>query len=144
MEARVEGKEVLLEKLLYRGLGFGQSVNGCLLNASMSMSLSELENVIDREFNLFSSEMKKDAECFGDPIETLQSLGYSEFSEAVVLDPAAVACVIKEYLFFELLEGIFGGNEGRDFQYVINSIEELSINGDRVQMRCMVFRRLGI
>lgn len=143
MEAKIEDKNVSLDKITFRQLGFGQPVTDKELHrVSIRLTLRELQEAVSTEFDQFSRESKEDDKVHsGDTVVApLRSLGYPTLASALKTNREVVEQVLMEYLFFELLEGVLGENEETRCWYAVNSLVSIAIGDDHATIVSLVYK----
>ncbi len=129
-------KNVLLDlsKMTYRQLGFGERVlNRETFLFKVIVNLVEFQKIIENSFNEFVMEMKEDDENTGEQdIKELFEYNYPSFEQLLQTDRLTLSKVIRDYLFFEFLEGLFGQNDIDVCLYAVNRLDNIEIDSDKV------------
>ena len=123
-----------VERVTFREMGFGQPAAGKeLLKIVIDLTVNDLLDAVSEAFDQFAKESKEDDDRFGDlMVEPLRTLGYPTLRQALDSDRRAVANILLNYLFLELLDGLFGQNELSQCTYAVNSLESIKIEGDNL------------
>lgn len=110
----------------YRSLGFGENINIETKKFEFSINLSEIPEHFLKQANNFIQQCKEDdkQQEFAD-IPELEQLCYPDYSSMLEYHPALAATLIKDYLYFDLLNSIFPNSE--NLKLVINSIQSITI-----------------
>ena len=132
MKITIGGKSVGHETVTYRELGFGQNMSDTTIPYQLRLSSAEFQRVIRDLFNEFVVENEKD-DKETDESEALAELvrnGYPTFDALLSSSKHDLCNVIKDYLFFELLDGLLGSSNTTKYKFAINSLESLTCSKD--------------
>ena len=131
MRMAVNGAEIPLGQVTYRGLGFGERPGERSLQTfALRMSVDELRAAVEPAFDTFSSESKEDDAKHGGAttVAELVGLRYAGFAEAMRRDRVLVAKIVQKYLFLELLDALFGENDPGRCVCAVNSLESVVVD----------------
>ena len=124
-------------KVTFRQLGFGREVaDRKVLLFKLLIRFNQFKQLIQEEFNLFVNEIHDDdlkTNC-SDPIDEILQYNYPTFDELEKIDRDTLCMLIKEYLFFELLEACFDENEPKNCLVTINKINSIENINNTVQI----------
>ena len=115
-------------QITYRELGFGQNIPGPVLAVVIELSTVEMRAAVREAFNAFVADCEKDDKQYDCSlaVNELVHYGYPSFDEMYGLSKRDLCVVILDYLFFELLGGLFDASIPEDCAYAINSLEGIS------------------
>ncbi|WP_417391631.1 hypothetical protein [Gimesia sp.] len=132
MEINIDDKIVGHETVTYREIGFGQDPNITTIPYQLRLSSPEFRSVISDFFNEFVEENEKDDNETGwsEAIPELVRNDYPSFDELLISNKHDLCNVIKDHLFFELLDGLFASSLATKCQFAINSLESLTCSED--------------
>ena len=118
-------------KMTYRQLGFGEPISEReTFLFQIVLSLLEFQQIIENDFNKFVTEIKNDDEKYGDIVEDFFKYNYPSFEKLLQVSRQTLSKVILDYLFFELLEGLFDKNDA--CIYVVNRLDNINIDQEKV------------
>ncbi|WLH36727.1 hypothetical protein PSH79_05395 [Pseudomonas sp. FP2196] len=108
----------------YRSLGFGESISLETKTFELTISLSEIPELFLIHADAFIQQCEADdkQQEISD-IPELEQLCYPNYSKLVEHHPALAVTLIKDYLYFDLLESLFPYSE--NLKLVINSIQNI-------------------
>ncbi|OLF56436.1 hypothetical protein [Pseudomonas chlororaphis] len=108
----------------YRSLGFGEDTGLETSPYELTISFSELPEAFIKSSDSFIEQCKTDdiQQGFAD-IDELEKLNYPPFKNLIKSNPKLVAALIKDYLYFDLLDSLFP--ENKNLKLVINNIERI-------------------
>jgi hypothetical protein len=96
--------------------------------------------IIENSFNEFVTEMKDDDENTGEQdIKELSEYNYPSFEQLLRTDKQALSKIIRDYLFFEFLEGLFGINNIEVCLYSVNRLDNIGIDNEGVYVSGEVY-----
>ncbi len=107
------------------------------------MDFSELTHLIEELYDEFVVDTKEDDEKYGDTCEDIQSTGYAKFSEVSKNDKKILLTIIKDYLYPDLLDSCFDDNDPSKCKYVINTMEELTIENGIIVISGEAFKAVS-
>ncbi|EJN20856.1 hypothetical protein PMI36_03920 [Pseudomonas sp. GM79] len=110
----------------YRSLGFGEDTTFETVEFELTTNTQELAMDFFRRADSFIAQCKIDDEQQGyADIQGLKELCYPNFSNLIKNAPDLAASLIKDYLYFDLLDSLFPTS--KNLKIVINNIKNIKI-----------------
>lgn len=117
-------------ELIYRDLGHGTDPGKPLSEYTLSVEDEVLVKVFSKPFDAFVSTCREDDKVTAESdIPELMHLGYPSLAEMLGRHRASLAGLIKDYLYFQLLDALLGSNQRSAWRFSINEIAEVSDEG---------------
>lgn len=145
MECLVNNTQVPIDRISYRDLGFGEKlIEVESFIYTLTLGIIEFTSIIEKQFNEFVIEMKQDDEVTGDTDYLgLFERGYPCFQQLIQTDTEYFLDLVKRFLFFELLQGCFTELSAEKWIYIINSINDIYMEGSTVKISGDAFKKQG-
>ncbi|QTT91568.1 hypothetical protein [Pseudomonas chlororaphis] len=133
-----DNKEVSIDVIGYRELGFGEKLNVKAQSFEFTIDLSELSNSFIEKANSFIAECKTDdlSQGYMD-IPELGSLGYPSFVDLFKKNKEVAASLIQDFLYSNILEELF--SRKKKYELVINNIYTTNITDSKITINGEVF-----
>lgn len=127
--------------MTYRGLGFGEPVSKAI-PYSIALSPVEFSQAVHIAFDEFVADCKMDDEQTEsqDAIQAIVDNQYGTFREFLNRCPNDLCWIVCEYLFLELLEGLFNTTRPTQARFVINSIDQIRFENNTFVITGSVYR----
>ncbi len=128
MYITVNKRPVGAKQMTFRQLGFGQSISGPTFAVVIELSATEMRAAVGDAFNAFVADSEQDDKQYdySAAVDAFVQNSYPSFDEMHGLSKRDLCVVILDYLFFDLLEGLFNASIPDDCAYAINSLEAIS------------------
>lgn len=138
----IDNKEISLDVVTCSTMNFGQKVHGLVPSKyKLVMVVDEFTKVINPDYEKFVRENLEDEPYhkFGEfpEIDKLISLKYPSINELANLYPDLLEIIVKEWLYSDLFARLFpycSLEEIKHKEYIINSVEEVKINGNEIML----------
>jgi hypothetical protein len=122
--------------LIYRDQGYGVDPNRPLSQFSLMVTDDELLGVFAEPFRAFMSQCKQDDEAFPESdIPGLRSLGYPDLEDMLSSHRRFLADLLRDFLYFQILEALIGSNSRSEWRFAINEITEVSDEKEGYSLR---------
>lgn len=126
MKCYVETLNLDHKCLIYRDQGFGTNPGKPLRPFSLEITNDELINLFTDAFAAFVTQCKKDDKDFGEiDIPELHQLNYPSLQDMVSNHQSVLAHILKEFLYFQLLDSITKNNPREYWRFAINEITDV-------------------
>jgi len=130
MKCTVSNAPLDPRELIYRDLGHGTAPGKPLSDYTLSVEDEVLLTMFYKPFEEFVAMCKEDDKAAAESdIPALKHLGYPSLSEMLGRHRIALAGLIKDYLYFQLLDALLGSNQRSAWRFAINEIAEVSDEG---------------
>jgi hypothetical protein len=132
MKCSVDGAIFDAAQLIYRDQGYGSDPGVPLSKYELAVEDQEILRRFGPVFEEFVAQCKSDDEgANGDSdIPDLKSLGYPTLAQMLASHRAIFAVLLKDYLYFQFLEALLGGNQRASWRFALNEINKISDKGD--------------
>lgn len=131
MKCDIDNIQFNPHRLIYRDQGFGTDPGVTLSPYSLAVTNEELLSAFAGPFDAFISQCRKDDESFSDSdMPDIRLLGYPSLEEMLAGHRSLLAGLIKDYLYFHILDAFFGRNLRSDWLFSINEISEVSVSNE--------------
>lgn len=126
MKCCIGGEEVEIGHLIYRDLGYGSRVDKETLTFQILINDEELLARLSDSYAGFSVDCKWDDQTLIEPdISELKDLGYPSLDKLLAEHRLLLATLMKDYLYFHVLDALTGHNPRSDWRFTINLIEQV-------------------
>ncbi|AZD58242.1 hypothetical protein C4K18_0238 [Pseudomonas chlororaphis subsp. aurantiaca] len=131
-------KEVSIDVIGYRELGFGEKLKVKSQNFEFTIELRELSNDFIEKADSFIEECKADdlSQGYMD-IPALGNFGYPSFAVLFRTNKEVAASLIQDFLYVNILEELFSRKQ--KYELVINNIHTTEIAGNKIIINGEVF-----
>ena len=132
MECIIENKKVECSNATHSDMGFGREFPGYVpLPYCFTLTRHEFFEKFETIFNDFVADYKTDDEQYNDE-DTLgiKAQGYPNLEEAMTDKKEFLSQFIKECMAVEFLDEYFTSTNRSEWEYVINSIDDIVITDD--------------
>lgn len=117
-------------ELIYRDQGYGSNPGRPLAEYTISVANEELLGVFAKPFDEFVALCKEEDKAVAESdIPVLKQLGYPSLGEMLGAHRTTLASLVKDYLYFQLLDALLGANRRSTWRFAINEITEVSDEG---------------
>lgn len=131
MKCIVDGYSFEVGQVIYRDQGFGSDPGIPVLKYVLSFDDNELLRAFNRPFEEFVSQCKLDDQNSSDSdVPELKALGYPSLAQMLAAHREVFAGLLKDYLYFQLLDAMLSGNQRSAWQFAINEITEVLVQID--------------
>lgn len=126
MKCIVDGSSFDAAQIIYRDQGYGSAPGVPLLKYALSFDDEELLRSFGRSFEEFVAQCKLDdqSSSYSD-VPELKELGYPSLSQMLAAHREVLAGLLKDYLYFQLLDALLSGNQRSTWRFAINEITEV-------------------
>lgn len=133
-----DNKEVSIDVIGYRDLGFGEKLNIKAQSFEFTIDFSELSDTFIENANSFIAECKIDdlSQGYMD-IPELGNLDYPNFAELFNESKEVAASLIQDFLYFNIFEELF--TRKKEYKLIINNIYTTKITGSKITINGEVF-----
>ncbi|UCR87331.1 hypothetical protein [Pseudomonas chlororaphis] len=131
-------KEVSIDVIGYRELGFGEKLKVKSQSFEFTIKFNELSNDFIDKADSFIEECKADdlSQGYMD-IPELGNLAYPSFAELFRTNKEVTASLIQDFLYSNLFEELF--SRKKKYELVINNIYTTKISGNKITINGEVF-----
>ncbi|GLQ92778.1 hypothetical protein [Dyella acidisoli] len=127
MRCDVDNEQFDPGHLIYRDQGYGADPERPLSQFSLVVTDDELLSTFLEPFSVFMSQCKEDDESFSESdIPELKTLGYPSLEGMLSSHRRLLAGLLKDFLYFQLLDALIGKNPRSGWRFAINEIAEVS------------------
>lgn len=136
MISYVDGLEFPNGSIIYNDQGFGCDPELPVQKFSVNIPMGYFLENFSNKFNEFIGECEQDDDNIEQKsdIPEVKELGYPLLKEAVEECPKLVSDLICDYLYFDLLEAIYGRNKRECWKFAINSLSSAVVHGQVVEL----------
>jgi hypothetical protein len=130
MKCIVDGSSFEAAQVIYRDQGYGSDPSVPLLKYVLTFDDDELLRTFGRSFQEFVAQCKQDDQSSSDSdVPELKELGYPTLSQMLAAHREMLARLLKDYLYFQLLDVLLSGNQRSAWRFAINEIIEVLDEG---------------
>jgi len=134
LKSYINGKQYNENSISYRELGFGEDLPFKEENFQIFIIKENISSQLIKIIDFFIEQCKRDDKHLKEPdIPELNNKGYPKASKLLDENRSLVEELIKDYLYFDILELLFKGNKNPDF--IINNIEYIKFNGINLEIK---------
>lgn len=132
MKCSIDGENFNAAQLIYRDQGYGSDPGVPSSDYEISLEDQEILNSFGTVFDDFVAQCQSDDEKSNEDsdIPELKSLSYPTLAQMLLNHRATLADLLKNYLYFQLLESLLGDNKRASWRFAINQIKKISDKGD--------------
>lgn len=131
MRCHVNNAQFDVRHLTYRDQGYGTNPGRPLSPYSLLVTDDELLSAFSAPFRSFIAQCKEDDEVFPESeIPELKLLSYPPLEVLVSSHRQLLAGLLKDFLYFQILDALLGKNSRADWSFAINEIGEVSAEAD--------------
>ncbi len=123
----IDSEQLHSKHLIYRDLGYGTNPGVPVSDYSFRITNSELLNTLNNSFEAFISQCKADDMSFSDSdIPELKNLDYPSLENMLTSNRELLGRLLKDFMYFDILDALFGTNLRPDWRFAINDITDIS------------------
>lgn len=116
--------------VIYRDQGYGSNPGILLSRYTLTVEDEELLQMFSRPFEEFVAQCRQDDSTSVDSdVPQLKTLDYPSLPQMLVAHRATLANLLKDYLYFQLLEALLAGNQRPTWRFAVNEIATVSDEG---------------
>lgn len=131
MRCIVDGSPFEATQVIYRDQGYSSAPHVPLLKYVLSFDDDELLPGFSKSFEEFVTQCKLDDQSSSDSdVPELKELGYPSLSQMLATHRGVFSGLLKDYLYFQLLDALLSGNQRPTWRFAINEIIEVMDKGD--------------
>ncbi|GED57618.1 hypothetical protein ABER61_08495 [Brevibacillus formosus] len=136
MECRLGNSIVSKDLITFRDMGYGQKLmDREAIHYDLFLSHDEFKGAVEDSYNKFVDETKEDDKLtnYLDSIG-LYEIGYPDFNNIFKDHKELLGEIIKDYLYQQLLEKCTSQSSSVNWQFAINTIDQIIIYSDHVRI----------
>ena len=140
MIIKIDDRDIEINKIIYNDQSFGRPTSLKESKFEILIPKKNLISLFGDEYDNYVNECKVDDEENGEvDIPLLSEAGYPLLEDTISDNPDLLVYLIKEYMYFNLLDCLFDKKNRGNWTFAINSIKDVIIGDELISMRGSVY-----